>query len=323
MNTERQLRSWSDAKAAEEATLMLGDVALTWFIRHCKSETTWSEFMQGMIDRFGDNEHSIMSRVRHRKQQEDESVQQYADDMLMLFTRAALPESVKMDLIVENMKRSLRKQVILTIPTSVQQAIDNATILEQRSGITLAKVKHHEAVQHKDDLEHLADALESFNHIIELQTELDRQQDQTYKSEGRYRGDYEQKAWAYKGERYPTQPATGFLQPKINLLHSRCIEKETSEEIAPGYHVPEDMLNTRAKELKTRSINPEPQPLYVARDSFAQNSTAVSGSDAELKHANRSGIAKSGAPNIRDSHQDKSSKGQLQENAACLRRKFL
>ena len=44
MNTEGQTQGWSDPQAVAEASLSLGNVALTWFVTHCAQVTNWAEF---------------------------------------------------------------------------------------------------------------------------------------------------------------------------------------------------------------------------------------------------------------------------------------
>ena len=142
LDTERQLRQWPDAVAVAEASLCMGDVPLTWLITHCNQNTTWLEFEAGMRQRFGDSEQTIMARIQHRKQREDESVQSYTDDMNMLFAQSVFPEAMKRDLMLDNLKPSLRRQVLASIPTTIEQVIANATFLEDKVvGISLEKIK--------------------------------------------------------------------------------------------------------------------------------------------------------------------------------------
>ena len=111
----------------------MGDVPLTWFLTHLNLESTWAQFSAGMKQRFGDSEQTIMARIQHRKQREDESVQSYADDMHMMFSQSAFPEALKRDLLLDNLKPSLRTQVLASIPTTMQDVIANALFLEERA----------------------------------------------------------------------------------------------------------------------------------------------------------------------------------------------
>ena len=81
LNTERLLRQWPDPVTVAETSLLMGDVPLTWFASNCDHTTAWVDFESRMQQRFGDSEQTIMARMQHRKQREDESVQSYADDM--------------------------------------------------------------------------------------------------------------------------------------------------------------------------------------------------------------------------------------------------
>ncbi len=142
LNTARQMQGWPDTVAVAEASLLMGDVPLTWFLTHCNQDTAWDDFQEGMRQRFGDSEQTIMARIQHRKHREDESVQSYADDMNMMFAQSVLPEAMKRDLLLENLKPSLRKQVMLSIPTTIDEVITNATFLEEKfAGITPEKLK--------------------------------------------------------------------------------------------------------------------------------------------------------------------------------------
>ena len=114
LNTERLLRQWPDAEALAEASLLMSDVPLTWFVTHCCNVRTWAEFDLAMRQRFGDNEQTVMARIMYRKQREDESVQSYTDDMALMFSQSLFPDAVKRDLLLQNLKPSLRKQVIIS-----------------------------------------------------------------------------------------------------------------------------------------------------------------------------------------------------------------
>ena len=111
INTMRLLWQWPDDVTVAEASLCMGDVALTWLVTHCTPDTSWGEFQVGMKARFGDTGDTIMTRIQHRQQYEDESVQSFADDMTMLMNKSALPESLKRDMLLKNLKPSLREQI--------------------------------------------------------------------------------------------------------------------------------------------------------------------------------------------------------------------
>ncbi len=135
INTMRLLRQWPDDHdaAVAEASLCMGDVALTWLVTHCTPDTSWGEFQVGTKARFGDTGDTIMTRIQHRQQYEDESVQSYADDMTMLVNKSALPDSLKRDMLLKNLKPSLQEQVMVSIPTTSDQVIANATFLEEKA----------------------------------------------------------------------------------------------------------------------------------------------------------------------------------------------
>jgi len=95
MNTERQIQGWSDPQAVAEASLSLGNFALTWFVTHRSQVTIWAEFESKMRLRFGEDKQTIIARIKHRKQGENESVQLYADDMIMMFAQSELPYALR------------------------------------------------------------------------------------------------------------------------------------------------------------------------------------------------------------------------------------
>ena len=95
MTTERQIQGWSDPQGVAEASLSRGNVALTWFVTHCAQVTNWAEFESKMRLRFGEDKQTIIARIKHRKQGENESVQLYADDMIMMFAQSELPYALR------------------------------------------------------------------------------------------------------------------------------------------------------------------------------------------------------------------------------------
>ena len=145
IDTERQLRTWPDPVAVAEASLLMTDVPLTWFLTHCNEHTTWADFSTGMKHRFGDSEQTFIARIQHRKQRDDESVQSYADDMNMMFNQSVFPEPMKRDLLLENLKPALRKQVITSIPNTIDEVITNARFSEEKAnGVTPEKLNQWE-----------------------------------------------------------------------------------------------------------------------------------------------------------------------------------
>ena len=167
IDTERQLRTWPDPVAVAEASLLMTDVPLTWFLTHCNEHTTWADFSTGMKHRFGDSEQTVTARIQHRKQHDDESVQSYADDMNMMFSQSVFPEPMKRDLLLENLKPALRKQVITSIPKTMDEVINNARFLEEKAnGVTPEKLKQWEQ-QHNnskgDQVDRLTKAMDKMS----------------------------------------------------------------------------------------------------------------------------------------------------------------
>lgn len=85
-----------------------------------------------MKQRFGDSEQAIVAHIRHRKQGQHESVQSYIDEMSMLCSQAFISDSMKMDLILDNLKPCMKKPVLASIFKTPEQVIANATFLEDR-----------------------------------------------------------------------------------------------------------------------------------------------------------------------------------------------
>ena len=142
LNTVRSVQGWSDADAIREASLLMGNTALTWFLTHCNQLTPWPDFEHGMRQRFGDSEQTIIARIQHRKQHEEECVQSYIDDMNMMFAQSVFPEVLKRNLLIDNMKPSLRKQVLSSIPTTIEHVIENALFLEDTAApVTSEKIR--------------------------------------------------------------------------------------------------------------------------------------------------------------------------------------
>ena len=121
-----------------------------------------------------------MARIQHRKQREDESVQSFADEMIMLLSQIPLPESFKRDMLLDNLKPSLRKAVLNTIPETVEEVIKNAAFLEERvNGITPEKIKNWEqqrANSKQDPMDRLARQFEKMQ--VAYSKNVDRQENQ-------------------------------------------------------------------------------------------------------------------------------------------------
>ena len=133
LNTERALRTWSDAEAVAHASLLVGDVPLTWMLNDCNANTTWDVFVTGMKKRFGDTEQTILARITHRKQRETENVQAYVDEVNMLFSQTNIPNAMKSDILLDSLRPSLRTLVVATIPKSMEEVITNATYLQEKA----------------------------------------------------------------------------------------------------------------------------------------------------------------------------------------------
>ena len=82
--------------------------------------------------RFGEDKKPIIARIKHRKQGENESVQLYADDMSMMFAQSELPYALRRDALLNNLKSGLKEDVMVTMPSTVEQVIANATFLEEK-----------------------------------------------------------------------------------------------------------------------------------------------------------------------------------------------
>ncbi|DBA83530.1 TPA: hypothetical protein ACH3X2_006453 [Trebouxia sp. C0005] len=177
LNTERTLRQWQDAEAVAQASLLVGDVPLTWMLNNCNADTTWAEFVNGMKARFGENEQTILARITHRKQHENENVQAYVDEMNMLFSQTNIPDAMKSDILTDNLKPSLRTQVVATIPRTMQQVIDNATYLEERAnGAVADRLKRWDQQQHRsssDPVERITKSMEKMT--LALNNNFNRQ----------------------------------------------------------------------------------------------------------------------------------------------------
>ena len=167
MTTERQIQGWSDPQAVAEASLSRGNVALTWFVTHCAQVTNWAEFESKMRVRFGEDKQTIIARIKHRKQAENESVQLYADDMIMMFAQSALPHALRRDALLNNLKPGQKEDVMVTMPSTVEQVIANATFLEDKSvGVLSEKLKtsdQQRVASRQDPIERLTRSMEKMS----------------------------------------------------------------------------------------------------------------------------------------------------------------
>lgn len=180
LNTIRTVQNWSDLEAVREASILLSDVPLAWFLTHCNQLTSWEDFERGMRQRFGDSEQTIIARIQHRKQREDESVQAYAEDMNMMFAQCQFPEVLKRNLLIDNLKPNLRKQVVSSIPTTIEQVITNAIFLEETAvGVMSEKIKGWEQQRSHSKTDAIDRITKSMDKMtIALSNNFSRQNDQ-------------------------------------------------------------------------------------------------------------------------------------------------
>ncbi len=101
-------------------------MAYRWFQANCDNTTTFAQFAEGLQRRFGHDKQTILVRIAHRKQKEDESVQSYSDDMHLLFAQSEYPEALRRDALLSNLKPSLHKKVLLSIPRTATEVVDHA-----------------------------------------------------------------------------------------------------------------------------------------------------------------------------------------------------
>ena len=135
-------KNWQDTEAISNAVLNLGQSPFQWYIMHAAHITQWDEFYQAILARYGEDEQTLMLRLQHRTQQENESVQSYADAITLLFMQTGFPASAQRDIFLHNLKASLRKRVINTCPEDLQDAIKKAAFLEaQDSASSPLKLK--------------------------------------------------------------------------------------------------------------------------------------------------------------------------------------
>ena len=128
--TKKHLEAWTDAKAVRQAVLRLGPTPYTWFMHRMAEFQTWEQFATAMLHRFGESEETLMLRLHHRRQQQHESVQSYADDLQLLFAQTHIPVAFQCKIFLENLKISLQQRVVNTCPDSLAIAIEKAKFLE-------------------------------------------------------------------------------------------------------------------------------------------------------------------------------------------------
>ena len=122
--------SWDAATAINEAALHFREAAFKWFLMHSINNNTWDTFCQAVLQRYAANEQTLMLHLQHRNQYEHESVQAYADALQLMFLQAGFPIAAQRDLFLKNLKASLKKRVINTCPTSLDDAVKAARFLE-------------------------------------------------------------------------------------------------------------------------------------------------------------------------------------------------
>ena len=119
-----------------------------------------------MRHRFGDSEETTIARVINRKQRKDETVQAHADDMQMLLGQSVLPETMKRNLLMNNLRPALRDQAIHSIPLTLEDVIKNATFLEEQAlGISGEKIKQWEQqhARNQDPVERMTRAMDKMS----------------------------------------------------------------------------------------------------------------------------------------------------------------
>ncbi len=113
---------------------------------------------------------TIIAHIQHRKQAENESVQLYADDMIIMFAQSELPHALRRDVLLNNLKSGLKEDVMVTMPSTVEQVIANATFLEEKSvGVLPEKLKAWEqqrVVSRQDPIECLTRSMEKMSTAI-------------------------------------------------------------------------------------------------------------------------------------------------------------
>ena len=137
--------------------MLMGDIPLTWMINGCNDNTTWTEFETGMKQKFGDSKQTVLAHIKHRMQEDDEPVHAYIDEMRMLLSQLAISEDIKVDLTLQNMTHWFKTQVIQTIPRSLEDLINSAIFIEDKTAraCTFDKAKSWQQPQSNDQRESL------------------------------------------------------------------------------------------------------------------------------------------------------------------------
>jgi len=90
--------------------------------------------------------------------------------MHMMMAQSVFPGVLKRDLLLDNMKPSLRKQVMTSIPTTVEEVIVNALFLEERAaGATPGKFKGWEQQRYNsktDPIERITKSMEKMSMVL-------------------------------------------------------------------------------------------------------------------------------------------------------------
>ena len=325
LRIERQLHQWPDSVATAEASLLMGDVALTWFLTHCDRSTSWADFQAGMKHRFGDSRQTMMARLMQRKQQQNESEQSYADDMNMMFSHSVFPETLKRDLLLDNLKAGLREQVMSHIPRTAEQVIANATYLETKSASNGLKIGERQGRNKKEDtLEHFYRSLG--NMTATFATCFKEQEQHTAQSmEAEYitadRPNQEQRDCrtpqpCWKCQRYGHRasdcrhPASSseyaILHSQVHGMHSIHLDADDCTPSTPEALAYSQRLQASAlQERQYRTASWPDKALQTASEGVAKCCTVIGGSDAAHTEAASSrivlGDAEQSLPCARDS----------------------
>ena len=136
---KQQLQGWSDAQTIQHACLHLGPVPYGWFAGHGQHLQSWDQFSVATLQHFADDEHGLILKLRNRMQQQNESVQAYADALTPLFAQTNFqPQCLKhcgwepVRLVSAELQPSLQRRVINTCPESLEVAIRHAKFLESQ-----------------------------------------------------------------------------------------------------------------------------------------------------------------------------------------------
>ena len=129
---KQQLQGCSDAQTIQHACLHLGPLSYGWFAAHGQHLQSWDQFSVAMLQRFADDEQGLILKLRNRRQQQNESVQAYADALTLLFAQTNTAAGSQRDLFLQNLRPSLQQRVINTCPESLEIAIRHAKFLESQ-----------------------------------------------------------------------------------------------------------------------------------------------------------------------------------------------